>query len=412
MRLAAAGRIPSAKGLKRQAAFADRMASLRDLETDSIAAASRLQIKFLRFLVEQGVPAPQMSDAVPADVAAFLVAQDESGRTIVHESSCPWWGAPHAAAVGQCSCPVRAAASAVKTCWGKLQGCFRDVGLVSDWSPQEATGNPCASALVRRLIKLLQREQLQSGLKALQAGLFDQSVFRCIMDRVQGLWVAHRSAGRYALALQSAREALLYSILWETGLRASEAMRLLRQHIRQSSVSEKGGRPIAVWDLHIALTKTAAAASQARVIRIVDDGSQYSPINAWLVFNDAAGALGLEVEDGPVFRDLRSRDADDAPSWGHQCEWKDLSAAFKQHLLALGFADKTASLHSFHGSKGARDKELGVPPLVTCKAMDWSIEMYKRYTDGRTPVSLAARHALAKAPVKRPQRGRRGGLSR
>ena len=388
VRIAGVDRHPSVHGKARLINVRARLEELHALEADSAVTASRLHASFIRFLAEQGVNDPQLADALPADVVGFLVARDETGRTTVHSLRCPLWGLSKAETGGRCSCPVRAAASAVKAAHGTLQGIFRDAGLVSEWSPQDGTGNPCAAAPPRRLIKLLQKEQLQAGIKALQAGLFDVSVYELLMVRVLGLWTSHRAAGRHLLALSAAREALYYAILWHTGLRASEALRLLRQHIEHIRAVGAMGL-VDAWDLHVGVSKTASGTGDARVLRLLDDGTSFSPMRAFDVFVDAAAQLGLSVADGQVFREVHLRDLDDAPTWGRECQWKDLSLSFKAHLAAMGLsASKSVSLHSFHGSRGARERALGIEASLTCNDMDWSYEMYCRYTDGRVPFSV------------------------
>lgn len=309
---------------------------------------------------------------------------------MVHESACPQWGLSKADALGACGCPVRAAATAVKSTWGRLQGVFRDAGLSSDWSPQDGTGNPCASAVVRGVIKLLQKEQLQAGLKALQAGLFDVSVFHAIMDHILGLWATYREEGRLVDAYVAARDALLYSVMWNTGMRASDTLRLLSQHIEEGRCKTASGEEVPCWHLHVAVSKSANAVGDARIVVIPDDGTPYAPMRVRLAMLDAATMLGLPRQEGLVFLDVVSRDSDDALVWGRVAQWKTLAATFKVHLQEMGLrANKTISLHSFHGSKGARDRGAGVLAEVTCVVMDWSLAMYNRYTEGRVPYSLS-----------------------
>lgn len=55
-------------------------------------------------------------------------------------------------------------------------------------------------------------------------------------------------------------------------------------------------------------------------------------------------------------------------------------------MRGAGFTDaattRLISLHSFHGSRAARQRMAGIPMEVTLRAM------YRRYTDGREPLTL------------------------
>ena len=240
---------PSNKGFEALSYYYRRKAELMEFAPSN--SRSQLGDSFLSFLTELGVT-PDYSAALPIHVASFLAARDARGLTQVHDVECPMLGTKASRVDAECACPFQASSTSLTTIRGTLQGLFRDAGLIGDWCPQTGKGNPCVAREVDDFILGSGREQLQSGVTAQKADLIDESVFNALMDRGWATWLAVRDTDPPA-ALVAAQDLLMYSILWETGLRMSDALNLLMQDVspvRESAPFFRGIR------LRVHLTKT------------------------------------------------------------------------------------------------------------------------------------------------------------
>jgi len=127
-------------------------------------SASELELEDF-FLLNRNVV---INTATPVDVLAYLVSKDlgQKVRTVVHTRSCPELGSRTRQ---KCRCPSRMNWSSLDSLIGKLRRIFNDAGRVSDWAPESASGNPCASRPVREYLKAIKREQSMAGVTPNQA---------------------------------------------------------------------------------------------------------------------------------------------------------------------------------------------------------------------------------------------------
>jgi hypothetical protein len=341
---------------------------------------NRLLEKFLGFLAEMGVP-PFLSSALPSHVACFLAARDARGATQVHDIECPMLGTNSKRGDAECACPFRAAASAVDTVRGTLRGLFRDHGMVGDWCPQTGKGNPCVSREVDEYVMGVQREQLQSGVSAKKAALFDESVFNALMDSVWAAWLQARDVNDLEVELSRAQDALMYAILWETGLRMSDALNLLAQDVTPLRTDAPYFRGI---QLRVNLTKTAKKASQARLLKLPNGSSPNSVPRAFVAYADTAKRCGLPINTGFLFRMVDV----EGPvfSWGARLTRPDMAARFRDLANVTGIPT-IVTVHSFHPSKAARLRAEGVPTEEICGLLDWTVGTFGRYLEGRFPMT-------------------------
>ena len=76
---------------------------------------------------------------------------------------------------------------------------------------------------------------------------------------------------------------------------------------------------------------------------------------------------------------------------GPVSKWSELSTAYGRHLKGAGLVDPAVqrhiTLHSYHGSRAARERAAGIRAVETCKNMLWTLEMYEYYTAGREPLT-------------------------
>ena len=350
-------------------------------------AALNSLLAFLRMLGKSG----DLSKVVPQDIVKFFIHKDKGGTTLVHTGDCPLWGLPKSAP-GDCDCPRRASATGIRTLRGKLQGIFRDEGFPNPYNAITGMGNPVDSSVVLEFEKLLLREHLQAGVRAVQSPLFNTEIYHCLMDQPLDAWRRFHSVKRYLEASLAAKDALLYAVMWHTGLRASDASNLLHQHIREVDPDPPGSAP--GWQLHVALTKTAGKPQKARNLFLRDDGTRYSPMASYAAMCASLQALGLQTDRGLVFR-MVIGGRRETQSYGKTLQWAQMDTRFT-FWLAKAKLPAYLSMQSFHGSFAARRLAEGAEPAAICLEMDWTLGTFTHYTHQRvvmTPANVVGKVA-------------------
>lgn len=364
----------------------ERWGELQTQAAGSAAKARQLADTFVRFLVDMGCETGQDSlfAATPSDVVWFFMERDTFGRTVVHNPECPYLRDGRSLANKRCGCPRRLKASTLDSAIGTLQGVFRDLGRTGPWCYRTLTGNPCDSREVKAFVKWSDKEQLSGGVETKRASLFDSGVYRALQKHVLAEWNRARSAGNYLEAASMARDALCYAIMWTTGLRAKDTLRLLSQGVEwfSSGTQERS----AGWYLHIGGSKTETRARQARMFQLWDDGSLYVPMKAYGAYVASLHDLGLEIGPGPLFRELVQRE-DGAVVWGAASTYGDLNPRFRAYASDVGIP-ASVTLHSFHGSHAAELEAEGVPKAEICVEMAWQESTRAYYVDGRPILGL------------------------
>ncbi len=348
--------------------------------------AEQCKVSFERFLLGRGVTG--LLAASDRDVVSFLMSKDATGRTKVHNESCP----REAGGMG-CACPLRAAAGSLDSTRGILRGVYRDLGVAPLWNPSSGTGNPCQSKLVGDYVQAVAGEQAAAGLTAKQAPLLDESVYAALMACLWERWMAcdlvegNEASAREAVEV--AQELLLYALLWATGLRGGDALRLLAVNVEVyagDTPSQPGG--LYVW---VGRSKTVRAPKDGWRVTTTDTGSHLEPMRALQALLKSAARVRLPVLQGKLFRYpvyVPVVDACAHARWGVQWAKDRVDRAFALWLTRAGLPSDV-KLHSFRGSRAYREKMQGIPPKVTCAAMgNWTLKMYERYTGNRVPLSI------------------------
>ncbi len=351
----------------------------------------RMMAELMAYLRADGNPYPTPQAATPDDVVKMFIAKDAGtkGRTIVHTDTCEWWGVKKNA---PCPCPKRMKAATLRSQKASLQAMFRDLGYRAPWLESAGTGNPCMSWQVDQYLSCIEREQCAAGVETQQAALVDMSVFDRLMRATLAAW--RESEPSSVARMEAARDAWLYSLLWNSGMRAGDALRLQAAALRIFADVENPatGRVSNGIFIDVTLGKTVTHSDKARRVTIWDNGDQIGPSVLLRLYQRELAALGLEPRElaGPLFRRAFFTD-EGHPALGVRCTWAELDRAHSRHLGRAGMADpelcRHISLHSFHGSRAAREKLQGVPPELTCADMLWSLSMYTYYTGGRQPLS-------------------------
>lgn len=108
--------------------------------------------------------------------------------------------------------------------------------------------------------------------------------------------------------------------------------------------------------------------------------------------------------NGPLFRGISVTD-EGVGVLGSGCAWAEIDRYYKDTLKSLQFpgeARRHMTLHSFHGSRAARERAQGIPPEDTCRSMHWSREMYDYYTEGRVPMTVNDVYVMVEAETVAP----------
>jgi hypothetical protein len=201
-----------------------------------------------------------------------------------------------------------------------------------------------------------------------------------------------RAQGNLADSYAASRDALFYALLWGSGLRALDALRLNTSQLRLYDTGPGGKGAY----LDVTLSKSGASANQAQRITIPDattqPGAMFAVSACWRLMEAALRAVGLETEseNRPLFSNTIGLE-DGSQTWGPGCDWAPMHARHLDWLRAAGFNEKaksTVTLHSFHGSRAAREKAAGIPRADTCASMNWSPAMYEHYLGGREPLTM------------------------
>lgn len=366
-------RLSTPSSVVQRAYFAARLTQLRLHATKTSAAHDKVRREFLDYLVSDGAE-KQLHVATPLDVMQFLLWKDTNGKTRVHIVSCPFWKLSGALAGDVCNCPRRAAASSANTAYGYLRAMFNEAGFTSPWNPATCMGNPTISPQIDMFLQLVSREQLAGGVETRRAPLLGPCIFRFIIDgflRASLRWLQARNHAKSFLAV---RDALFLSILWFSGLRASDALRILCQQIEPVTTDDG----TAGWALHVAVTKSARDVRSRRNLSIMDDGTRYSPIRLHAAYAKAAERLGIFQSTGTLFRNVQAA-GNGRYRLGTDATWGVMARRFKEmvHQLAISGA---ITLHSPHGSFPRHLRDGGLPHDVICTRLDWTPVTFEYYT--------------------------------
>lgn len=356
----------------------------------------RLRNHMYSILKDAGLP-EDLHYITPDDILAYLLSRDQTSHTIVHTTACPAWDAPM-----HCECPRRAKHDSLKTTVGRLRGVFRDDGMPLPWETQSRMANPANSKAVKHYLAQVALEQRTGNVGTQKAALIDDSIYDLLQRQLLADWAAENEAGNWPAAARTIRLALMCGILWHTGLRLKDAMRLLGQQIRTCYVNQ--GESLRI---QVNVTKSERNDEPFRVIYAASDVSPYSICRLWTLFRHAHGQLGLDISVNRVFSEFR-QNPDGVYVFMVPCTERWFQDSFRNYRIRFGL-DETASLHSFHGSKAYRDASMGIPREVTCAAIHWSTTMYNRYIANHVPISAIARITGVPNPT-RPSHRRRAEL--
>jgi integrase len=209
----------------------------------------------------------------------------------------------------------------------------------------------------------------------------DSTVYDRIMDTVMHAWSAADSKGQYLTAAKACQDLLYYAIMWATGLRPADTSNLKHQHLTFRSSGD--------WSLYVGVTKTRKKVRDPRILSLKVNSAPHGVAFAYALYERALQKINLSFLDHPgeLFRTLKFVKRTELGSFGGKVAYCTMSLRFNRYL-AIARLPEGLALHSFHGSRAARDRASGIPMETTCEEMDWTKAMYHYYLDGRDILSL------------------------
>jgi hypothetical protein len=376
--------------------FEQQLLRLKRVDTTTARRHSVLEMEFLRFLESLGIPRPTLYDATPRDVVYYLLSKDATGRTVVHEPGCSIARLPtlmSRRSAPLCDCPIAAGAYSTEVTRGSLQAVFREAGLAAPWNPAACTGNPADSMFVNQFVRRNLRYQATAGVHANQAPLIGHCVFSALMDTVlaQGDGITTLSGmGKRRRMLIVLQDALCFSLLWYSGLRGKDALRLQSNQVTLGITSGAHKQ----LRINVLITKTRYEPNRQRTVTIDDDGSRYNPIHLFERRQRFALACGLMASPGAFLSRVTGRAA--TVSWGPTPTTTTLRARLRVYLRQARLPD-IIRVHSFRASFARLLRDSGVPDEEICRRIDWTKRWFDHYTaprPGREVLRLTQARAL------------------
>ena len=376
-------RIPSASAVESLARYHQRWVDLLGPGAGVSRQREAAVNQFKHFLVSAGEE-PDLRYAFPLDLVQFLISREDNGNTAVHRTGCPDWRRTGREGVARGGCPVRASAVSLATTLGLLQGAFRDAGFTGPWNPDSRTGNPAASAEVKRFLAAVRLQQATAGVVAAQSPLLAHNLFATIIlaasrEASKAAATCATPLKRHRVRVAADRDALLYALLWHTGLRAADALRISLEQLSRSTVGSSGG-----WRLDVRVTKTARDRRDRRSLFIPDEPSSTSFASLLKRFYDTLADVGLQKPAGEMFRNVTPFGQ---LAWAKPLIYAVQSNRFSKLLRQCGLSDRV-KLHSYHGSRARHDLDAGIPVPRILQTMDWTLATFEHYVKDRELLTL------------------------
>ncbi len=238
-------------------------------------------------------PSPTIASVGPVDLRKFLIHKDTMGRTQVHDVQCQFLGQ---VGLKSCNCPVRLASSYVSNIISLLKDIFERNGRGRTWDVKLWDGNPACAPIITDYLKVMKEEQAKAHILPKQAKPLFVSKLRAISDFIsQRLICTFDPCDTYILA----RDRALFLAQFFVGGRASDMSNILIQEItvlhKDNSVAIRStfGKTLrgGDGDYHVLMLKPLPD------VRIC-------PVSALRSYVMLATALGIQMEKGPLFREV------------------------------------------------------------------------------------------------------------
>lgn len=376
--------------------LSNRLDQLYPADAPFVRQKDRMERRFADFLCWlYGRTSFDVLQATPQDVVRFLVYLDFSAKvtknsSIIHVDDCPALSRhkPSSSRVDGCECPVRLKHTTVHGYIRTISGLYTRLGVTTPWSHQTAMGNPVQSEEVDLYRRAVEREQAQALVGLTQAQLFDESVYKTLQHCILQFVSQSSAAKQWLDAIRSAQDAFIFSLMWYTGMRASDTLKLLVQNVRRlseagSALGMSVGTSAACavgLEITAPVSKTRRSASDFRYV-ISPDNTIYHPAYAWNVLVMVLDKADLTLTEGPLFRRVLDDDPAEATlRFGAVWKYGDVHARLAYWAAqARLHEDVQITPHSFHGSHAAYRIARGDNPNDVVRDMDWSLDFLRHY---------------------------------
>ena len=298
-------------------------------------------------------PPKSISSCSVDDIIKFLISKDKSGRTIVHNPSCP--------GTHSCRCPRRLAAGTVDSLLGKLRAIFNGLGRLND-------SNPVAHPKIKEYYKFVCSEQASCSVIPSQAVPLFFVKFQKLISFLRGLFPNSSSfskINKYILV----RDCTFFVVNFFTGDRGSDLGRLLAKNVFKFKDREG-------YLLRFTVAKTLRRGRSRSFPLTPFKERDVCPV-AWLgYYISVCQLLQIPLAEGYFFRTTcHGRDIGDGPFIGSA-----INNRLKKYLLDAGLYNNETP-HSFRIGLSNSLKLLGCSQEDIARYLGWSsTEMPKHYT--------------------------------
>ena len=169
-----------------------------------------------------------ITECLPQEVCLYLAWKDGSGKTPVHNNSCP--------AIGNrseiCKCKTRLAWGTVQYKISHLRAVFESMGRLGPWHESSRTGNPMDSQAIQIYAKQIKVEQSKAHVLTKQATPMFQNKLRLIAMYIDRC-LHHDPCKPSKQVFILARDQALLKMMFFGGDRASDIGQMLCQEVKQ-----------------------------------------------------------------------------------------------------------------------------------------------------------------------------------
>ena len=328
-------------------------------------ALTAVELEVSDYLVmKRGV---SLATASPLDVLSYLVCKDLGKKvsTVVHMRACPELGARTRTA---CKCPLRMNHASLDSLIGRVRRVFNDAGRTTDWVPESATGNPCASRPVKEYLRAVKREQSMAGVTPNQAVPFFRDKLVQLVLHINQELRKERSRLRgeeSTLSLTLVRDRAFFCLDLHTCKRGGDLGKLLIPQI----VRLPDGSGLM---FNMTVSKTLRGGSTHSFgCKKSQDNMLVCPVSNLEGMVATFKAAGLNMAAGYLFRQCSSKRACTSFGFGQaHLQSAEISRNLKAYLQAAGI-DDGESLSSFRPGGGIELAMVGCTMFDIMEVADW-----------------------------------------
>ena len=349
----------------------------KNARTDRTSAKHAATMKAFRRFLASKLDCTDIRRADPVDVVAWLMDKDLDARTVVHTCK-PELGS----SVQGCLCRTRVKSNTLSVTIGTLRAAFNEAGIMGEYDAIRKLGNPCASAVVKKYLRAMGKEQVDAGVKVVQAPAFAIEVYDQLIAGLVNEAADARRNGRMSDVYVAIRDALLFALAFNSLDRCSDLVSLEWHDLE--TFAGPGGVPV----LHVrhGLAKTSQPDQMPRASSMAGIGA-ITPRelwDAWLAVT-ADDRLPYGARKGYIFRTMTKM----ADVSAHMATTV-AQTSLREAIARLHLANEGITMHSFRASGAIAAVDAGLSKDSVMAQGNWAGQaMFEYYTNMRTVISLS-----------------------